>query len=318
MKARLIFSMLVALTLILIGCAGSAFKQAKASNTIAGYDNFLKEYSQGEYAEEARQRREQLVCEDVNARNTIEGYNSYLERYPKGRCSAEVLKKLETLLWQDAEQKDTISSYDYYLKKYPSGIHVGEAKEKKERLFCEKVRQENTAEGYSSYVEQYPEGICVPEVKQKLELAVWKDAIQKSTTSAYDYYLNKYPNGAYAAEAQNKKAISLLLEQLRASNKVTRNEAASKLSKMGKELSESDVSKIIDIMRNGKEEWITSSYRPAGHHCTDYEYTSIRYYAATALLEMKSPYVSDEITRAARQNKSKSTRTKRVSDPGWI
>ncbi len=112
--------------------------------------------------------------------------------------------------------------------------------------------------------------------------------------------------------------IDKLIAKLREGKEETRNEAVSKLSKMGKKLSESDINMIINIMRSGKDEWETSNYRQSGHHCTDYTYTSIKYYAANALLEMKSPYVGDEITREAKQIKSNSTRTKRVTDPGWV
>jgi outer membrane protein assembly factor BamD (BamD/ComL family) len=318
MKARSVFAVLVALPLILTGCAGPAFKQAKALNTVTAYDKFLQEYPQSQYAEEARQTKEQLFCEEVNVRNTVEGYNSYLDRHPKGTCSAEVLKKLEPLLWKDAEQKSTISSYDGYLKKYQNGIYVAEAKEKRERLFCDKVKQENTGDGYSSYIDQYPDGICAAEVKQKLELIVWKSAEQKGATEAYDLYLKKYPTGVYFSEAQAKRTVSLLIEQLRDSKKETREEASNKLSKMGRELSEAHVNKMIDVMRNGSDKWREFLYKGASGHCSWYEQTSVKYYAANALTKMESPYVTTAVVSEAKTAKTKGKGEKyRVDDPGW-
>ena len=120
-----------------------------------------------------------------------------------------------------------------------------------------------------------------------------------------------------AKEAENSK-IEKLIAQLQSSDKSVRESAAKNLSDNGDKISETKVNELVNIMRHGNKEWITSRYRPPGHHCTDYEYTPTKYYAATALARMRSQYVSDEIAREARKCQSGSVRTKRVTDPGWI
>jgi hypothetical protein len=112
--------------------------------------------------------------------------------------------------------------------------------------------------------------------------------------------------------------IERLIAQLHSPDATIRKTAAQNLSQNGTKLSQTKVNELIDIMRHGNKNWITSRTRNEGHHCTDYEYTSIRYYAATALSDMNSQYVSQDITREARQNQSDSVTTERVTDPGWV
>lgn len=108
-----------------------------------------------------------------------------------------------------------------------------------------------------------------------------------------------------------------LIAQLQSPDESVRLSAVRQLSATT-DISEAKVNKLIGIMRTGNRSWVTSTYRPPGHHCTDYEYTPLRYYAASALEGMKSPHVTNEIVREARTCRSNSKTTKRVTDPGWI
>ena len=55
---------------------------------------------------------------------TIEGYEEYLENYPEGKYVNEAS---ESLAWVVASNEDTIKSYDQYLTKYPNGKYVNKA-----------------------------------------------------------------------------------------------------------------------------------------------------------------------------------------------
>jgi len=116
-----------------------------------------------------------------------------------------------------------------------------------------------------------------------------------------------------AKDLQAEKPIT----QLQSSDESMREGAVLRLLQLGDQLSEAKVNKLINIMRNGSKTW-SSSEREVGHHCTWYTYTPIRYYAAKALANMKSKYVSDELAREARSCESNSITRKRVTDPGWI
>jgi hypothetical protein len=116
-----------------------------------------------------------------------------------------------------------------------------------------------------------------------------------------------------ARDSQAAKPIA----ELHSPDETVRDNAARRLSEMGERLSEAKVKELINIMRRGSQTW-TSSYREEGHHCTWYEYTPIRYYAAKALATMKSKYVNGEIVSEANRRQFDSITRKRVTDPGWI
>ncbi len=116
---------------------------------------------------------------------------------------------------------------------------------------------------------------------------------------------------------ENKK-IEKLISQLQSPDKSTRTNAARKISKKGQYISQKKVDRLLSIMRSGKKEWETYRHRPSGHHCTDYEYTSIRYYAATAIEDMQSKYVTESLKREARSARRNSVRSEQVTDPGWV
>jgi hypothetical protein len=133
---------------------------------------------------------------------------------------------------------------------------------------------------------------------------------QESSVECYLSYLQLYPEGKCAPEEVR------LIVQLRSPSEEQRDNAATLLSRLGEELTEAVVEEIIKTMRYGTDNWSRYLYRRS--HCTWYERTTVKYYAAKSLVNMKSSYVTDEIVREARNKANKEKTTYRVTDPGWI
>ena len=102
-----------------------------------------------------------------------------------------------------------------------------------------------------------------------------------------------------------------LIVQLRSSNESGRIAASRRLAGMGKDLSKSQVDQIVHIMRTGRENW--DRYYTKGS-CRYLEKTSVKFYAADTLRNMKSPYVSQTIKREAVTTKHRSKTVKKVSN----
>ena len=132
----------------------------------------------------------------------------------------------------------------------------------------------------------------------------------------------KHSLNARALDALRGEATALegkvdaLIKQLRSPNEKVRVQASKSLAGMGKDLNKAQVNKIVGIMRTGNEKWRKFLRRES--HCTWYEQTSVKYYAAGSVSNMKSSYVTREIQREAAGIKKKSRRNVRVTDPGWI
>ncbi len=103
--------------------------------------------------------------------------------------------------------------------------------------------------------------------------------------------------------------INKLIPKLKDPSPDIRSAAAKELTQFGDIIAKEDFNRIVDIMHNGREEVRRKLYRES--HCTWYEYTQARYYAAEILLKMESLYINDQIKTAVIQAKAKS-RTKRM------
>jgi hypothetical protein len=113
------------------------------------------------------------------------------------------------------------------------------------------------------------------------------------------------------------RKIEKLISQLQSPDESMRETAVRELSATS-DISPAKIDKLISLMRNGRQSFLTDRTRIEGHHCTDYEYTSVKYYAASTLARINSPHVSSEIKQEARSCQASSITTRRVTDPGWI
>ncbi len=99
----------------------------------------------------------------------------------------------------------------------------------------------------------------------------------------------------YLLEGEIKSRIT----QLSNSNESVRVSAADWLSRNGTKLYQTEVEHVSDIMHNGSKSWEKVVSRDACG-CYTKETTTVKYYAANALVNMNSPYVSQAITEKAR------------------
>jgi hypothetical protein len=168
----------------------------------------------------------------------------------------------------------------------------------------------NTAAAYSNFLKKYPNHTLSKKARELGEPLSCEEAKKENTVECYLSYLQLYPEGKCAPEEVR------LIAQLNSPSEKKRNKAADLLSYGGEELTKSVIDEIINIMRNGRGSWSKHLYRQS--HCTWYEKTTVKYYAAKSLVNMKSPYVTDEIVREARNKTNKEKTRYRVTDPGWI
>jgi len=352
-----IIMLLVAIGIMVSGCANHAFQTARQLDTIQAYDDFLKQYPKNQHAVDAKSRKEDLLCQQIVQKDEIDPYQQYLKMYPQGKCAAEVRQKLEKLVWNNAKQSNMVAAYEDYLKQYPKGVYVEEAKKQKEAPLCVETLKGDNIPDYQTYLASYPQGKCVAEIRQKLEVMLWNKAEQShalgayeeylkqfpqgshvgaakiqmeeplwikaekdNTLASYDQYLQLYPGGAHVAKAKEKRKeaeTSSLIADLGDSNKEKREAATKKLSGMGAGLSEFHIQKLTEIMRSGKLEWDEYLYRQG--HCSWYEKVGVKYYAANVLTSIKSPYVTQEIIKESQVAKKTGKGNKyKVTDPGWV
>lgn len=289
--------------------------EASQSASIAPLEAYLSRYPEGPHAGLVRARKEDLLCQEMRTKGDASACEAYLAQFPEGKCAGEAKEKSEGLVWAEASRGDS-AAVDRYLSRYPAGVHVEEARERLDELSCVDAKSKGTRESYAGYLERFPNGKCADELRTGFETILWEEAERAGTVAAYDTYLGLYPNGARRAEAEQRKGVAELIGKLRSPGKDEREEATRTLSRMGDRLTEAEVGQVVALMENGRETWSEYLYRQS--HCTWYEDTSVRYYAAVSLLEMNSPHVSEKIRNDARLAKDRGKKRRQVTDPGWV
>ncbi|MCK9436265.1 MAG: hypothetical protein M0Q12_03535 [Synergistaceae bacterium] len=112
-----------------------------------------------------KRHKENKAWENAKQQNTVESYSNYLKNYPDNRFSEEAANLQEEVSWESAKQQNTVESYDEYLVKFPVGKYVTDAIDLKESVIWEGALIENTPTSYENYLSLYPHGKYIVEFK---------------------------------------------------------------------------------------------------------------------------------------------------------
>jgi hypothetical protein len=110
--------------------------------------------------------------------------------------------------------------------------------------------------------------------------------------------------------------IDQFILQLSFSESTSRIVAYQALEDTGDYISQSQIEKIENIMRNGTQSWEIDSWREG--HCTWHVYASVKYYAAEVIRNINSQYVSRTVEDEASEISNSAFTKERITDPGWI
>ena len=139
-KYLLVTSFTIFLT---IGCATMEDRwiEAKTKDSSNSYLDFLTRYPQGELADKARLRIEQLHFRNAERTGTVEAYMEFLRRYPDGRLAKKAHARLEELEWKKAKKINIAAVYIEFLNKYPESIFANYAVQRLRALLLHEVRK---------------------------------------------------------------------------------------------------------------------------------------------------------------------------------
>lgn len=124
------------------------WKKTLADNTIAAFENYLKETKSGVYNNEAQRNisdlrlleQEEALFENIRKNPNLSSIQSYMTTFPTGAHRTEVEKILagleaaEAELWKSADTANTIAAYQEYQNKTQLGTHRDAARTRIEQL----------------------------------------------------------------------------------------------------------------------------------------------------------------------------------------
>lgn len=130
MNKKLLVSLLLCI-FIFFSCSGEKkdWKYAESENSITAYEDYLKKYPQGKFADEARSWIKTIYFEKAEAANTIEAYDDFLKRYVEGDFADKARSKIEAIYFDQAKAANSIEAYIDFLKRYPNNNFASEVEE---------------------------------------------------------------------------------------------------------------------------------------------------------------------------------------------
>lgn len=178
------------------------WEAAKSADTITAYEQFLKEYPDGDLADQARLRRGELSEErdwrSAAAIDSVDAYEDFIKNYPKGRYSHDAHERRELLSLLNI-------SNEKILKRYQQGVFMDEARITLEKLSFDQAMAGNTVSAYEGFLKRYPVGKLADEAARRIEKLSFEQAQSEDTVQAYDGYLDRYPDGAFADDARSRR-----------------------------------------------------------------------------------------------------------------
>lgn len=108
------------------------FYNACDAGTIVAFEAFLEQHPDGEYAEQARQRIEELkLWNAACAINTVDGYKTYLDESAIKLYEREAQAKITLLVvedeWRACFNEGTAEAFEAFVRKHPYSEHKAEA-----------------------------------------------------------------------------------------------------------------------------------------------------------------------------------------------
>ena len=106
--------------------------------------------------------------ENVQKQNTISSYEQYLKDYPQGKYKNEAK---EIITWLKTTQENSINKYNEFIKQYPRSIFINDANTKLAELITDSMSfyKANTEETYKEYINNFHNGKYVEKANEIIE-----------------------------------------------------------------------------------------------------------------------------------------------------
>ncbi|MCB0836656.1 MAG: caspase family protein [Bacteroidetes bacterium] len=201
------------------------WEKCREENTLDAYRQFIQQYPEGNYYEEADRQvkilEEESLWKKATQIHTMGAYDDYLEKYLNGKYSEEAQNKINHLQeeedWSIAKRKNDIPSYRQYVRKYPKGKNAQTALDQIHRI-REDRRQKKAIEEQLSETEPKPVERPREEIIDPFEEG-WKrlqknlshpDLTAQSKVDLMEEYLIEFPDSPHSITVKKEHDLILL------------------------------------------------------------------------------------------------------------
>lgn len=212
------------MSLVLLGCASRAYQRATETDTIEAYRAFLAGSPEGELAEAARARIEDLEFEEAARLHTPLAYKRFLEAHPQSHHADAARARLEGLRFNAARDRGTGQGWRQFLLDHPNGKHREEAERARAAAELAESGQREDVASIQSAMALQPGDEARARLEEKLDRARFAAALEAGASGLLAY-LREQAAGRHREEARvellRRQVSGLLVSGLEADALVT-------------------------------------------------------------------------------------------------
>jgi len=105
----------------------SDWEKAKSTNSVEGFQEFLKNYPKSDFANSAQNYIDSLEWINIKIGGSIEDYQTFQSEHLDSKIIENVNVAIDSLQWISILKSDSVEMYESYVSEYPAGKHISAA-----------------------------------------------------------------------------------------------------------------------------------------------------------------------------------------------
>ena len=140
--------------------------------------------------------------------DTIAAYQEFIRNHPDSELTKAAETRIEEINFEKAKGVNTVSAYEQFIATSDSELFKNYANQLILKIYeddYKKTKEINSLEAYDTYLEKYPKSIYSTDCSMRIESLIWNKTIKENTAVSYYKYLNNCSAcGRHDQEARNR------------------------------------------------------------------------------------------------------------------
>jgi hypothetical protein len=153
--------------------------------------------------------------DDARETNTISAYEEFLSKNPSGEYATLAQARIESLNFEKAKTTNSVAAYQRFIQSSNSELFKNYATQRLEMIYKKeflKVKEIDTVKAYEGYITSYPKSEYVADGNKRIESLVWVSTIKQNNAVGYYKYLNNCkPCGQNDQQARRRFSAAVKL-----------------------------------------------------------------------------------------------------------
>ena len=125
--------------------------------------------------------------------DTVAAYQEFLRNHPESEFTTAAKTRIEEIKFEKAKSLNTVSAYEQFIDASHSELFKNYAHQLMQKIYeteYEKTKEIDSLEAYQAYFDKYPKSIFLTDCTMRIESLTWIKTIKENTAFSYYTYLN--------------------------------------------------------------------------------------------------------------------------------